>query len=32
MLNYVLVYEDLLEIITENISGFMVEKVSHHLN
>lgn len=32
VLNYVPVYEDLLKIIVEHISGFMVQKVLHHLN
>jgi hypothetical protein len=32
MLNYIPAYEDPLKKIVENISGFMLQKVLHHLN
>ena len=31
-LNYLPVYEDLSKITVEHITGFMVQKVLHHLN
>ena len=32
VLNYVVAYEGLLKIIVEHISGFIMQKVLHHLN